>query len=284
MVATTQAPAPHTNEHRPDETYDVDGFQVRVYGQPDAPAVLLLHGLILDGRMWDGQIEALRQSFRVVVPDFLNHGQSAPAPAGYNILKQADDLNKILDRLEVPDAILVGFSMGGMTAMQFASRSPMRVKALALLNTSAETEPTKAKARFSALALSARLFGLQPWLRRRALEVMFGVTFRATHPDVVAWWDQRLAGSDKRAVQRAVQLVISRPRLRGLEALDLPTLVIASDEDIATPVHRGRHIADTIPNASFQLIPRCGHCSPVEQPELVSSLLLKFCERVSGVA
>jgi 3-oxoadipate enol-lactonase len=262
MPAPLPPPPPHDAVPTPDAILDAGGFRVRVYGRPEAPAVVLLHGLILDGRMWDGQLEALRGAFRVIVPDFLNHGESASAPRGYSLLRQAEDLAVILDAADARDALLVGFSMGGMTAMQFAVRHPARVRGLALVNTSAGTESARARARFSALALSARLFGLQPWLRKRASEVMFGVTFRREHPEVVRWWDTRLSRSDKLRVQQA--------------------LVIASDEDTATPPSKGRRIADTLPNASFQLIPRCGHCSPIEQPDLVAQLLQRFAERVYG--
>ncbi len=282
MPAPLPPPPPHDAVPTPDAILDAGGFRVRVYGRPEAPAVVLLHGLILDGRMWDGQLEALRGAFRVIVPDFLNHGESASAPRGYSLLRQAEDLAVILDAADARDALLVGFSMGGMTAMQFAVRHPARVRGLALVNTSAGTESARARARFSALALSARLFGLQPWLRKRASEVMFGVTFRREHPEVVRWWDTRLSRSDKLRVQQAVHLVVSRPEVHGLERVAVPALVIASDEDTATPPSKGRRIADTLPNASFQLIPRCGHCSPIEQPDLVAQLLQRFAERVYG--
>jgi 3-oxoadipate enol-lactonase len=282
-TSAPEAPGPHANVPAPTRTLDIQGFRVRIHGPENAPPIVLLHGLLLDGHMWDGQVSSLSQRFRVIVPDFPGHGESPDAPKGYTLLQQAADIGRLLDTLGLHDAVFAGFSMGGMTAMQFAVSTPSRVRALALVNTSADAESAKARARFSALALSARIFGVQPWLRKRALEVMFGPTFRREHPDVVAWWDERLGRTSGPRAWRSVQLVVSRPAVPRLESIRVPTLVVAADEDIATPPFRGRRIADALSDVSFQLIPRCGHCSPIEQPELVSRLLDKFCERVYGV-
>jgi len=276
-------PPPHDQAPTPAEIRDIHGMKVRLYGQAGAPAVLLLHGLLLDGAMWDGIVRPLSANFRVIVPDFLNHGDSGPAPKGYTLLAQADDVARLLDSLELADAVLIGFSMGGMTAMQLAAARPSRVRALGLVNTSAGAERAKARARYSALAWSARVFGIQPWLQRRASAVMFGQTFRRDHPEVVSWWEGRLSRLTGMAAFRAVHLVMGRPPVHKLSAIRVPTLVIASDEDTATPADYGRHIAESIAGASFQHIPRCGHCSPVEQPALVAELLSRFCERVCGV-
>lgn len=282
MSSSDREPTPHAHTPAPSQSLDIHGFRVRLYGSENAPPIMLLHGLLLDGRMWDGQIAALSQAFRVIVVDFLGHGDSQAAPKGYTLLGQAADIGRILDALGLVDVLLVGFSMGGMTAMQFAAAHPHRVRALGLVNTSADTESPKARARFSALALSARIFGVQPWLRTRALAVMFGPTFRTERPDVVAWWDQRLSRTSGVNAWRAVTLVVGRPAVQHPERLRMPALVIAADEDIATPPYRGRAISERLPDTSFQLIPRCGHCSPIEQPEIVARLLLKFCERVYG--
>ena len=92
--------------------------------------------------MWDPQVPALAERYRVVTYDTRGHGES-PAPAGpYSLDDLVDDLVALLDEVGAERAHVAGLSLGGMTAMRLAAREPQRVDRLALLCTSAKPDPT----------------------------------------------------------------------------------------------------------------------------------------------
>ncbi|MBA4180977.1 MAG: hypothetical protein C0506_10355 [Anaerolinea sp.] len=109
------------------------------YGDPEAPAVVLLHGYTSDLRMWRGCLDALTRDYRVLAPDLRGHGRSSSPEDGdsYTMETYAEDLRCFLDSLEVEICALVGCSFGGMVALQFAVTWPGRLAGLVLSDTSA---------------------------------------------------------------------------------------------------------------------------------------------------
>ncbi len=267
------------------ETRRIDGLDVTLVGPWDAPserpALVFGHGLLMDGRMWDAQVDALGHELRLAVLDFRGHGASDPPPRGFRMQHQAEDYRKVLDALQLPSAVLVGFSMGGMAALHFAAAHPGRVSGLVLIDTSADPEAPRARAKYQALAWMARAFGIGPYLQKQVAAIQFGETFRREQPDVVATWKARWAERDRAAVLRAVQMVISRPSATRLVDLACPTLVIVGDEDLATPPVYAQRIVDLVPNAELRLIPRAGHLSPIEAPHVVTGFLRAFANKIA---
>src|SRR5262249_47712811 len=107
-------------------------------GKGEGPTVVLVHGLTLDTRMWDAQFEALSASYRVVRIDARGHGRSSGAGPRDDdadaTFSQSADLLGLLDALEIREAHLVGFSMGGFIAYEFALAHPERVLTISLVN------------------------------------------------------------------------------------------------------------------------------------------------------
>src|SRR5215213_1639753 len=83
------------------------------HGPSEAPAVVLLHGFPLDRSMWDDQVDVLATRFRTLVPDLRGHGQSEAPPGPYTMADHVADVARLLDRLGIERAALVGLSMGG---------------------------------------------------------------------------------------------------------------------------------------------------------------------------
>lgn len=255
----------------------VEGIAFEVTGPPNAPALVFGHSLLFDHRMWAPQVADLSRDFRCVAIDFKGHGHSDEPRSGMTMLEHAEDYGKVMDHLGIESAVLVGLSMGGMAAMPFALAHPSRVRALVLLDTSAEPEPGAARAKNQALAVTARLFGISDFIMKRVNDLMWSRRFQLERPDLVSEWSTRVKALPRRAVYRAVVSVMGRkaigPRLADIRC---PTLVIVGDEDKATPPATNRHIADTIPGAEFTLLPRTGHIANLEEPDLVTKLIRAF--------
>ena len=97
------------------------------------PAVVLVHGFSLDARMWDDQVPALRDIATVIRYDVRGFGRSSMPEPGV-LYAQSTDLVAVLDHLGVPDAVLVGLSMGGLIVLHTALVAPTRVRGLVLLD------------------------------------------------------------------------------------------------------------------------------------------------------
>ena len=105
-------------------------FDASVAGDAAAPLVLLLHGFAVSRHLYDAQVPALAERFRVVTYDTRGHGES-PVPDGpYSLDDLVDDVVALLDRLGVERAHVAGLSLGGMTGMRLAAREPARVHRL----------------------------------------------------------------------------------------------------------------------------------------------------------
>ncbi|MCC6383193.1 MAG: alpha/beta fold hydrolase [Dehalococcoidia bacterium] len=112
------------------------------WGDPEAPALVLLHGFTGDLRTWAGQVEPFSRDYFVVAPDLPGHGLStAPEdPDAYALSVLAEDVRALLDSLTVEVCALVGSSFGGMVSLQFATLWPERVAALVVSDASASRE------------------------------------------------------------------------------------------------------------------------------------------------
>ena len=259
----------------------VDGLVVESTGPESGLPVLFGHSLLFHRRMYDAQVAELSRDFRCITLDFRGHGESAMPPRGFHMTDQAEDYRKVMDHFGIARAAVVGLSMGGMAAMHLAVAHPSRVAGLVLLNTSADPEPAVARAKDMALAVMARMFGVNAFILRQVAPLMFGETFRAASPDVVEGWMQQLTKLDRTALYRAVTMVMSRPAVPRLGDIRAPTFVLAGDEDAAIPVDRMERIAAAIPNAELRILPRTGHISTVEQPELTTKLLRAWLQAIA---
>jgi len=260
----------------------IDGIFVRDSGPIDGRPLVFGHSLLFDGRMWEAQVADLEKDHRCINLDFRGHGQSTPPPRGFSMLAQADDYRKVMDALGVERATVVGLSMGGMASMHFAVAHPARVVALALFDTSAEVEPPKARAKETAMALTARVFGINDFLLKQVAPIMWSARFRAERADVTKVWDERMQALNKTAAYRAVRMVLTRPAVGPrLGDVRVPTLVVVGDEDVATRPSKAKKIAETIAGAELRILPRTGHISAVEEPEIVTKLLRSFLARTA---
>src|SRR5215472_4196494 len=103
-------------------------------GQPDAPAVLLVHGTAGSTAWWDPVVPALAGACRVIGVDLLGHGRSSSPAGGYDIPAHARRVGAALDRIGAGRVTVIGHSMGCMVAMALAEQRPDKVAALGLID------------------------------------------------------------------------------------------------------------------------------------------------------
>ena len=105
---------------------------LHVIERGDGPPLLLVHGVMISGEMFEPVLDALAARHRVIVPDLRGHGRSRSLPPPYTVKQHPADLTRLLDRLGVTSADVLGYSQGGAVAQQLALDHPGRCRRLVL--------------------------------------------------------------------------------------------------------------------------------------------------------
>jgi 3-oxoadipate enol-lactonase len=248
-----------------------------VSGAADAPVVVLSNSLGASRGMWDPQVPALAERYRVVTYDTRGHGES-PAPAGpYTLDDLTDDLVALLDEVGAERAHVAGLSLGGMTAMRLAAREPERVHRLALLCTSAKVDPQP----FLDRAGAARSGGTAP-LASAVVSRWLTPAYAAAHPDLVARLEAMIATADDEGYAACCEVVGHLDLRDDLPTITAPTIVISGWEDPALPPEHQKLIADAIPEAELVTVSPGAHLANLEQALQVTGLLLGHFDPAGG--
>lgn len=241
-----------------------------VDGPADAPVVLLAGSLGSTLEMWDPQVPALAERFRVVRYDGRGHGRS-PVPAGpYSIEDLVDDAVALLDRLGVATASVVGLSLGGMIALRLAAREPHRVERLAVLCTSAQLGPASA---WSERADTVRREGAAA-VAPAVVDRWFTAALRVEAPDVVERMRSMVAATPAEGYAGCCEAIAGMDLRDDLPNVSAPTLAIAGADDPATPPEHLSAIVAAVPGARLVVLPRAAHLASWEQADAVNAALL----------
>lgn len=250
------------------------GDIVTSYEQIGAGApVVLIHGLGSSARDWELQVPALASSFRVLTYDVRGHGKTSKPRGPYSIKQFADDLARLLERLDHRPAHVIGISMGGMIAFELAVERPDLVRSLTIVNSGPALVPKsvsehlavwtrRAIARFRGPAAMAGLLAprLFPYPDQAPLRETF-----------IRRWSE----NDKRAYEAALNALIGWSVKDRLGTLSVPVLVIAADHDY-TPVAAKEAFLPLIRGATLHVIPDARHAVPIERPEAFNAAVLAF--------
>ncbi len=247
--------------------------------------ILLVHGFPLDHTMWDPQIEALAEHYRVIAPDLRGFGHSPlgqiEPSRGVSMEQYADDLAQLLDALRITEPIvLVGLSMGGYIAWQFVRKYPERLRALVQCDTRVAADNDEARAGRIKMAEN-----VAEWGAARVAEMMgprlFSQQAFVSQPQFVAAVRRVVENTSPAAIAAAQRGMAARPDVTSLlPTIREPTLVLVGDQDVISPPDEMQSIAAAIPDAEFVVIPNAGHMTTLEQPETVNQAMLGFLDRV----
>jgi 3-oxoadipate enol-lactonase len=237
-------------------------------------AVLLVHAIGCDHRMWDSLGTDLAPRFRVIRMDVRGHGRSAVTPRPYSLDQLADDARDLLDSLEIDKAHWVGLSMGGMIGQAFALRHPTRLRKLVLANTTSsygEEGPKMWEARAKAVEA-----GGMAAIKELAMQRYFSEDFRVAHADVVDRIGTDFLATAAEGYAACCDAIRNLEFSADLGRIKAPTLVIAGENDAGTPVAMSQALAAAIPGAKLAVIPGAAHLSAVENPAAFNRLVADF--------
>ena len=244
---------------------------------PDAPAVVLLHGLAATGGLnWFGCFAALSRHFRVIAIDHRGHGRGIRSPDRFRLADCADDVVALADELGLDRFIPAGYSMGGPIAQLTWHRHRDRVRGLVLCATSRNFRGTpRERVQFLGLGLLVA-GGWRPWLNRdsgrvrRLVEGM--VTPELVHGPIHPWIVSELHRNETGKVIEAAESLGRYSSHAWIGEIDVPVSVVVTTRDWLVPVRRQIKLARAIPSAV--IFPVDGdHLMCANQPEEFAAAL-----------
>jgi 3-oxoadipate enol-lactonase len=249
---------------------NVDLFY-ETYGSKADPAMLLIHGLGADHQMWQPQIENYPQAgFFVIVPDMRGHGRSS-LPEAFSIRDCARDMHELLEALEIDRAHVIGVSMGGMIAQQFAADYPEQAATLIVVDSlSGAIRPVE---RFNAWLAAVILAVFPAKIQVSMIESAYKKMGKA---DVGAYLTGRLAQMDNAWVRHLRQQVNAFNICGRLAEIHAPTLVLVGDRFGALAMDMARTTAEGIASAAYQVLPGGGDPSNLMVPDAFDKAVLAF--------
>lgn len=249
---------------------EVNGTRLYYETAGEGPAVVLVHGGLVDSRLWDAQVGPLSKRLRVVRYDLRGFGRSADAHAPFSHL---EDLRALLDFLKIGRASLVGLSLGGIIAADFALEHPERVDRLVLvgpgLRGDKQPPPKDSAAAVEAMSRGAEVF---------ADATMTRELYAAVRPGSGEYKLLRRMLLDNFKALPTFRLMKSPepPTAERLGQIKAPTLVVIGSRDGANLLNIADRIASTVPGARKVTIRGSSHHPPVEKPKELNRALLDF--------
>jgi 3-oxoadipate enol-lactonase len=245
--------------------------------QGQGEPILLIMGLGYTAHMWYRTRPRLAEHFRTIAFDNRGVGRSDTPAGPYPIALMAADAAAILDAAAVESAHVLGISMGGMIAQEFALQHPTRVRSL-ILGCTAAGGPTAVRSEPEATQMLKGRAGMTPdEAAKAALPFIYdaGTPHQLIEEDLAVrrpW----LPRAESYIAQ--LQGILAWEGYGRLPAIGVPTLVIHGDNDRLVPAGNGRIIADRIPGAKLVRIPHASHLFFTDQPEIANDAILNFLE------
>jgi pimeloyl-ACP methyl ester carboxylesterase len=277
------------SDARPSIAVQLNGTDFHYVDAGEGPAVALIHGLLGSHANWDQVVDSLAVDHRVVAPDLLGHGSSSKAMGDYSLSAHAAILRDLFDHLGISSATIVGHSLGGGIALQFAYLFPDRVDRLVLVSSGGlgrELSPLLRAATLPGAELVVPLLASR-WVSGHGAALGRGLTKAGIRswPDVTEIWRGLSSLNDREsrraffATTRAVidpggQTVNASPRLHL--AATVPTLLVWGARDRMIPSWHADRAQKAIKGSRVEVFERAGHFPHLDEPERFARVLRAF--------
>jgi pimeloyl-ACP methyl ester carboxylesterase len=262
-------------------------YEERGEGRP----LVLLHGAWASHRWWKWQIPDLSRLYRVVTMDMRGHGRSSDRAEGYPLQGYVEDLESLLKELGIHETAIVGWSMGGMVAMQFCVQYSRKVRALVLMATRGHRNPGM-KSRIMFQYLRSVLHLLMEFTAPRKYD-RTGAAFRRESKrrieketrkvlssrapgEVYEWMVSELTRHPRRNYLEIARGLWNWEAGEALRELQMPTLIMVGEKDPWTPPRFSRLLHEAIPGSRLLIVDGQKHYMAMETPGPVNTAILGF--------
>ena len=245
-----------------------------LHGKEGAPWLVLSHSLACSVRMWDPQITALKDQYRILAFDTRGHGASEAPGGAYTLDMLSDDLFFLLKHLKIEKTHFCGLSMGGMIGQTFALKHPGVFQTLTLADTTSRYPAEAAPVWMDRIKI-AETKGMEP-LAQGTLERWFTEPFRNSRPDVVDTVRKLIVSTPVAGYAGCCHALPKINATARLKEIKCPILVIVGEQDPGTPLAMAQEIHANAPGSKLVVLPSAAHIANLEQPEGFTKALRAF--------
>ncbi|MEA2157168.1 MAG: hypothetical protein QOE11_3308 [Solirubrobacteraceae bacterium] len=274
------------------EETTLHGHRVRYRIGGDGPVILLIHGITGSSAQWASTMELLESDYTVIAPDLLGHGESAKPRGDYSLGAYASGLRDLLAWLDVPAATVVGHSLGGGIAMQFAYQFPERCERLGLVNSGGLGREVNIVLRAAALPGAELVLPLiaANWSRSVGVAVSdalgrLGLRVGSDMAEMARGYASLIDGEARSAFLHTLRAVIE-PGGQRVSAVDrlylaeeVPTLIVWGERDPLIPVKHGYAAHEAMPGSRLEVFADAGHFAQLDEPVRFAGVLADFMEQ-----
>lgn len=251
---------------------DSNQLAYRLDGAPTLPVLILSNSIATDHTMWDGNVSAFTQHFRVLRYDTRGHGESSAPPGAYSIDRLGQDVLELMNQLGIDQAHFLGLSLGGFIGQWLGIHAPQRIRRLVLSNTAPHLGPAE--------VFDAQIADLYNGKPMDAVAERF----------LANWFPAPMLEEDGATIQRFRSMIRFTPALglagalaavrdcdlrRTIGLISRPTLVIGGDHDTVTLPEHSWQIAADIKNAELTMLPTV-HLPNVEMARAYEEGVVRF--------
>ena len=245
-------------------------------GGGDKPIAVLAAGLAADMSMWEPQL-SLAGQYDLLRYDIRGHGGTEATTGDYSLDLLAQDALALLDLLSVQRAHFIGTSLGGMVGQFLAIHSPARLLSLTLCATQSAVVPHSWSQRVEAV----RRDGVAPQVES-TIDRWFTPGYRSRNPQIMQAMREMILRTSRDGYAGCTAAIRDMKLFASLASISVPTLVVAGDDDLSTPVNVLRDISLAIPDAKFVRISDAAHMPTFEQPLQCNGAIREFLDTVSA--
>jgi pimeloyl-ACP methyl ester carboxylesterase len=266
------------------QTAYVSALGVNMHYQDTGPSknpipILFLHGFGSSLQTWDNWSEDLSKEYRVISVDLPGFGLTGEDPSGiYTDQRSVEVLEAFLKELKIAKVVLVGNSMGGKFAWQFAARYPDQVAKLVLISPDGYASPGieyGKKPDIPTIAELYRYFFSKTFLSMN-LEPAYANPKTLNNDLVNRYYDLMLAPGVRGAILSRMQQTVLQDPVPSLASIQVPTLLIWGEKDAFIPIRNSNDYLKVMPNAKRVSLPNIGHLPQEEQPSIGLQVLKDF--------
>jgi pimeloyl-ACP methyl ester carboxylesterase len=238
--------------------------------------IVLIHGYPFNRSLWNEQVAALSNSYRIIVPDLRGFGESDASIGPATMNRMAEDVAYLLDHLEIPRAVIGGLSMGGYVTLAFYKQFPSRVRGLVLADTRAQADTEEAKqtrAQQAEKALSEGMAGIADAM----LPKLLTPETVSKRPEIVKRVrDMMLKTKPEGAAAALLGMAEREDQTELLSRITAKTLIIVGAEDVITPVADSEKMHIAIAGSRLVVLESAGHVSNLERTGEFNDALMDF--------
>jgi pimeloyl-ACP methyl ester carboxylesterase len=252
-----------------------NGLEIAYERVGQGPPLVLVHGAMADGRMWQPQLDALSDELTVVAWDEPGAGRSSNVPSDFDLADHANCLAALIEGLELGAAHVAGLSWGGTVVQELYRHHPELVATLIFAGSYAGW-----KGSLPEEEVRARIAGALEMLAAPAEEfdpTLPGLFAGEPPVEFVSLLDEIAAAVRPESLRRQLFLMAETDQCDLLPRIAVPTLLIWGELDARSPLSVARQFEHAIPETQLVVIPGCGHVNNLERPRHFNEAVREFC-------